>query len=98
MSGDFPFQPDGEERVGNDPGEGEGCNDDIGDEVAPERFLEKLFHQRSTSPRTISVLPVMATTSAIIEPRQISGMTLRLTNEGERALTRNGLVDPSLMI
>lgn len=52
----------------------------------------------STSPSTISVLPTMATTSAIIAPRDISLRTLRLTKAGDRAFTRYGVVEPSLTI
>jgi cyclopropane fatty-acyl-phospholipid synthase-like methyltransferase len=48
----------------------------------------------SISPMTMSMLPTMAGTSAIKQPRQISSVTLRLQKLDDRARTRNGT--PSL--
>src|SRR5262249_38585054 len=54
------------------------------------------FAYRSTSPKTISILPMTATTSAINEPSTIVGSAERLTKEGARMWTRYGRSAPSL--
>jgi len=54
-----------------------------------------VFH-RSTSPRTMSMLPIIATRSAIIPQRAISLITLKLTNPGPRALNAIRCSRPSL--
>ena len=43
---------------------------------------------RSTSPRTMSMEPITATTSAINSPRTMCGSALRLLNDGARTLHR----------
>ena len=45
---------------------------------------------RSISPMTMSMLPMMAGTSAIRQPLQISLATLRLQKQPDRARTRSG--------
>ena len=50
-------------------------------------------YYRSTSPKTISKDPIIATKSAIITPLEISGKTERLQKLGPLAFTLNGLSD-----
>src|SRR5487761_890533 len=72
------------------------------DRVAPDELLEfgvKLrghLHQRSTSPKTISIVPMLATTSASSLPITRCGSAWRLMNDGARILTRYGRFEPSL--
>ncbi len=54
--------------------------------------------QRSISPRTISIDPMVATTSAIIWPSTILGSALRLAKLGVLTLKRYGLLPPLLMM
>src|SRR3989442_652755 len=53
---------------------------------------------RSTSPSTISMVPMMATTSAINPPRTIRSSACRLMNDGGRTRRRYGCVELSLTI
>src|SRR5579863_2221845 len=46
------------------------------------------LHQRSTSPRTMSRVPITAITSATIWPRHITSSACRFTNDGGRTRTR----------
>ena len=48
-------------------------------------------HQRSTSPSTMSMLPMQATTSATIRPRHMSSSAWRLMSEGGRTRVRCGI-------
>jgi hypothetical protein len=52
----------------------------------------------STSGKTTSRLPKIATRSAIFQPLQSLGKTVRLQNEPVLILTRYGLVVPSVII
>ena len=63
-----------------------------------QRAREELEAHRSTSPITMSRLPMIATMSATMQsPLDVkASRTLILENEGPRALTRYGLVVPSL--
>src|ERR1700687_569703 len=63
--------------------------------MRPEEFNEPV-HQRSTSPNTISRVPIIATTSATMWPRTILSKACKLTNDGGRILTRYGCTVPSL--
>ncbi len=45
-------------------------------------------HQRSISPNTMSMVPMIATTSASMWPRAISSMAARCTKPGARTLSR----------
>ncbi len=56
----------------------------------------RLQRHRSTSPRTMSMDPMTATTSAISSPRTMCGSALRLLNDGARTLQRYGRLVPSL--
>src|SRR5215469_7454242 len=58
--------------------------------------LDEVVHQRSTSPRTMSSVPITAMTSATSCPRHIRSSAWRLTKLGGRTRTRYGCVDPSL--
>src|SRR5208282_5324007 len=58
--------------------------------------LDELAHQRSTSPRTMSRVPMTAITSATSWPRHIKSRACRFTNDGGRTRTRYGCVEPSL--
>src|SRR3954452_1846514 len=49
---------------------------------------ELLKHQRSTSPRTMSSVPITATTSAINMPRTILSKPCKFTNDGGRIRMR----------
>ena len=51
---------------------------------------------RSTSPSTMSIDPITATTSAISSSRTMCGSALRLLKEGARTLQRYGRLPPSL--
>ena len=57
---------------------------------------EKVYHQRSISPRTISREPRMAMTSEIIHPRAISSRQLSAVKAGDLILKRLGVSLPSL--
>src|SRR6476646_9203662 len=57
---------------------------------------KEIVHQRSTSPRTMSSVPMTAITSATSCPRHITSRACRFTKEGGRTRTRYGCVDPSL--
>src|SRR6185295_7711941 len=52
---------------------------------------------RSISPKTMSMVPMMATTSAIMWPRAISSMAERCGKPAARILRRHGLLAPSDM-
>src|SRR6202021_4157640 len=54
------------------------------------------LHQRSTSPRTMSRVPITAITSATMAPRHITSSACRFTKDGGRTRTRYGSVEPSL--
>src|SRR5208337_3983567 len=45
-------------------------------------------HQRSTSPSTMSIVPMTATTSATRRPRTITSSACKLTNDGGRTRRR----------
>src|SRR6185437_8041895 len=51
--------------------------------------------QRSTSPKTMSWVPMTATTSAIMWPRHISSSADRCAKPGARQCSRYGLLAPS---
>src|SRR5208337_2916609 len=51
---------------------------------------------RSTSPNTISIVPMQATTSAIKRPSIIFGKACKFANEGARTWQRKGFGEPSL--
>ena len=72
------------DRVGDDDEEdgAEDAEDDV--------------HQRSMPPSTRSMLPEMATASAILLPRSSLGKSCRLQKHGSRNLSRYGYRDPSL--
>ena len=53
------------------------------------------MHQRSISPNTMSCVPMIATTSAIMCPRDISSSAARCGKPGARILRRYGLLAPS---
>ena len=55
---------------------------------AVDRQADEFVAHRSTSPKTMSMLPMRATVSAIIPPTAASSMTPRLTNDGERTWQR----------
>src|SRR6185312_9757759 len=55
----------------------------------------RLVAQRSISPKTMSCVPITATTSAIMWPRIISSSAARCANPGARHLRRYGLLAPS---
>ena len=62
-----------------------------------EQAVHEAGHQRSTSPSTMSMDPMSATTSAMRCPRTRRGSACRLQNDGGRTRKRYGLVDfPSL--
>src|SRR5258708_38320050 len=54
------------------------------------------FAQRSTSPNTMSIVPMQAMTSANNWPSINLGSACKLMNEGPRKWTRSGLGEPSL--
>src|SRR5208282_4964288 len=58
-----------------------------GSDVAAEVRHELVQHQRSTSPSTMSSVPITATTSATSKPRTMMSRACKLTNDGGR--TRN---------
>src|SRR6266403_1358930 len=58
----------------------------------------KLHGYLSTSPRTISIVPMHATTSAINCPSINFGSACRLIYDGERKCARRGFGEPSLAI
>src|SRR4029077_11860179 len=64
------------------------------DRVTLHERLELLFeyegqlHQRSTSPRTISIVPMQAIMSSLRRRSESLGSAWRLTKEGARTLTR----------
>src|SRR2546430_15526856 len=62
-------------------------------DVLDRRLSE--WHQRSTSPRMKSMLPMMAITSATRTPLTSCRSGCRLHNEGGRTFIRYGLVVPS---
>ena len=49
---------------------------------------DEVGHQRSTSPSTMSSVPITAITSATNWPRHISSSACRFTNDGGRTRTR----------
>src|SRR5207247_873297 len=51
---------------------------------------------RSTSPNTMSIVPMIATASAIMWPRLISSSADRCAKPGARIFMRYGLLAPSL--
>src|SRR5579863_7791555 len=53
-------------------------------------------HQRSTSPSTMSSVPITAMTSATSAPRTMMSSACRFTNDGGLTRTRYGCVEPSL--
>src|SRR6266480_54654 len=53
-----------------------------------KRCLECGIHQRSTSPSTISIVPMMATTSATRCPRTMRSNACKFMKEGGRMCTR----------
>ena len=53
-------------------------------------------NHRSISPNTISMVPMMATTSASMWPRAISSSVARCAKPGARIFSRYGLLAPSL--
>src|SRR5262249_12018478 len=65
-------------------------------DIAVEVGLDVIDHQRSTSPRTMSRVPITAMTSATNAPRTIMSSACKFTNEGGRPGTRYGWVEPSL--
>src|ERR1041385_547451 len=69
--------------------------------IAFEQLLETCFQfggerHRSLSPKTKSMLPMAAITSAISVPSTMQGTACRLPKLGPRTCTRNGLDVPSL--
>ena len=56
----------------------------------------QVVHQRSTSPRTISRVPMTAITSATSCPRHMTSSACRFTKDGGRTRILYGCVDPSL--
>src|SRR6266478_4094092 len=58
--------------------------------------LNNGIHYRSTSPSTISIVPMIATTSATRCPRTMRSNACKLMNEGGRMCTRYGMTVPSL--
>src|ERR1700730_8463617 len=60
-----------------------------------DRVLREGRHQRSTSPSTVSTVPMIAIMSAIIEPSDMGSTDWMFTKEAERNLTRRGLWVPS---
>src|ERR1017187_9933464 len=67
-----------------------------GRHLAAEIRGDEIGHQRSTSPCTMSIVPMTATTSATSAPRTIRSSACRLTNDGGRTRKREGCVEPSL--
>src|SRR5690606_8872480 len=63
-------------------------------ERAAVRGLHDVRH-RSTSPNTMSCVPITATTSASMWPLHISSSADRCANPGARHLSRYGLLAPS---
>src|SRR6516164_7289339 len=57
-----------------------------------------LFDHRSISPKTMSCVPMIATTSAIMCPRDISSSAERCAKPAARSLMRYGLLAPSEMM
>src|SRR5207244_8703882 len=53
-----------------------------GSQRAAEIGHETVEHQRSTSPSTMSIVPMTATTSATIMPRPILSSACKFTNDG----------------
>ena len=64
-------------------------------ELFPRPTRGRHFY-RSTSPSTISMLPIAATTSAISCPWHIGRIAFRLAKDGLRMCTRYGFAVPSL--
>src|SRR6516225_6054462 len=60
----------------------------------PRQAEKRLY--RSTSPSTMSIEPMAATTSAIRRPSHIFASVCKFANDGERICTRYGLAVPSL--
>ena len=65
-------------------------------EIAVARRGSSGVGHRSTSPSTMSMEPMTATTSAISSPRTMCGSALRLLKDGARTLQRYGRLVPSL--
>ncbi len=61
-----------------------------------ENVLRQSGHQRSTSPSTVSAVPMIAIMSATMWFIAIRSRGCRLTNEAARNFTRRGLCVPSL--
>src|SRR6266404_825930 len=61
-----------------------------------QRRLGRGLHQRSTSPSTMSIVPIIATTSATRCPRTMRSNACKLMNDGGRIRTRYGCTVPSL--
>src|SRR5580700_3273221 len=55
---------------------------------APEIGHDEVRHQRSTSPSTMSIVPMTAITSATSRPRTMMSSACKLTNDGGRTRTR----------
>ena len=60
------------------------------------RLIAEGRHQRSTSPRMMSMLAIATTTSAMYPRKIITGSACRLQSEGVRMCTRAGRLLPSL--
>src|SRR5208337_4068620 len=56
--------------------------------LAVEIRHDEIGHQRSTSPSTMSIVPMTATTSATSKPRTMTSSACRLTNDGGRTRKR----------
>src|SRR3990172_7953128 len=65
-------------------------------EVEQVGHLAEGRHQRSTSPRMMSMLAIATTTSAMYPRKIITGSACRLQSEGVRMCTRAGRLLPSL--
>src|SRR4029079_10547156 len=97
--------PLGEHQVGDDREDAQEDQDEDLDrrrdrpveEVVPHRVAERVEEaaHRSTSPSTMSVVPTIATRSAIRAPFDISGTTWRVMNEGARTWQRYRCEVPS---
>src|ERR1019366_4038121 len=59
-----------------------------GRHLAAEIRGDETGHQRSTSPSTMSIVPMTATTSATSKPRTIMSSACKLTNDGGRTRRR----------
>src|ERR1700722_13957427 len=107
VSENFAFQP-----VHRDHGNGEAEENEENVDEGPEEIscragrlvarevgfyvIDNGLHQRSTSPRTLSSVPITAITSATMAPRHITSSACRFTKDGGRTRTRYGCVEPSL--